>query len=59
MHVLQRLPLKNFFSVLPSNGLGVVDLLLKKKLLGMSGGQLSLRQDQGGCGGLRVLLRFS
>ena len=44
MHVLQRLLLENFFSVLLRNGLGVITPLLKKKQLGMGGGQLSLRQ---------------
>ena len=59
MHMLQRLPLENFFPVLPGDGLSIVNPPLKKKQLGMGGGQLSLRRDQGGCGGLRALHRFS
>ena len=40
------------------NGLSIVNPPLKKKQLGTGGGQLSLRQDQGGCGGLRAFCRF-
>ena len=45
MHVLQRLPLKHFLSVLPRDGLGIGNPLLKRKQLGAGGGQLCLPQD--------------
>ena len=59
MHMLQRLPLENFFFVLPCNRLGVINLTLKKKHLGTGGGQLGLRRDQGGCSGLLAPFRLS
>ena len=45
MHMLQRLPLENFFSVLPRNGLNIIKQPLEKKQLGTGGGQLSLHRD--------------
>ena len=58
MHALQCPPLKHLLPVLPRNGLGVGDPLLKKKLLGAGRGQLSLCRDQGDCGGLLAPFRL-
>ena len=58
MHMLQRMPLENFFSILSRNRLRIISPPLKKKQLSTGGGQLSLPRDQGGYGGLRTLRCF-
>ena len=59
VHALQCPPLEHFLPVLPRNGLGVIDPLLKREQLGAGGVQFRLRRDQGGCGGLLALLHLS
>ena len=58
MHVLQRLPSNLLLPVLLHDGFGNGNPLLKMKQLGVGKGQLGLRRDQGGRGGLYTPFGF-